>query len=253
MELRALRADSDRRTCSQGKDDQEAAHHLCPPPAEGPAELVADLPVRLYRRACTHCGAAAETGRGTDGCVASQDKKASLAEGEKLESVSALTQVAKPAYQELSAEDKAALQERAEEQRRAYPAILDAWKKTLTPADIREENAVRTRRRKLGLSHKANLRLEGEPKKPMTPYFLCVPFRLHVGANGMDALRQLFLAWHRQTYTLTPLIPFLQLCAGDSRTGPRFGRSSRSDRHPRADEADRPGLAGSRRGAEEGA
>ncbi|GJN87883.1 hypothetical protein Rhopal_000838-T1 [Rhodotorula paludigena] len=112
------------------------------------------------------------------------DKKASLAEGEKLASVSALTQVAKPAYQELSAEDKAALQERAEEQRRAYPAILDAWKKTLTPADIREENAVRTRRRKLGLSRKANLRLEGEPKKPMTPYFL---FAQEIRAQGLDS------------------------------------------------------------------
>lgn len=39
---------------------------------------------------------------------------------------------------------------------------------------IKEENAVRARRRKLGLSHKANLRLEGEPKKPVTAYILCV-------------------------------------------------------------------------------
>lgn len=39
---------------------------------------------------------------------------------------------------------------------------------------IKEENAVRTRRRKLGLSRKANLRVEGQPKKAVTAFLRCV-------------------------------------------------------------------------------
>ncbi|TNY24000.1 NADP-dependent alcohol dehydrogenase [Rhodotorula diobovata] len=112
------------------------------------------------------------------------EKKRSLAEGEKLPSVSILVKDATPQYQALSAEDKAALHERSEEQRRAYPDILNAWKATLTPDMIKEENAVRARRRKLGLSHKANLRLEGEPKKPVTAYIL---FSQEVRARGVDS------------------------------------------------------------------
>lgn len=60
--------------------------------------------------------------------------------------------------------------------------MLEAWKKTLTPEMIREENKVRAQRRKLGLSRKKGLKLEGEPKRPVTGFFRCVlvssPFSL---------------------------------------------------------------------------
>ncbi|GAA5827099.1 hypothetical protein JCM3770_004298 [Rhodotorula araucariae] len=112
------------------------------------------------------------------------EKKRQLPAGEKLATVPILVKEATPQYQALSAEAKAALHERSEEQRRAYPAILEAWKKQLTPAMIYEENLVRARRRKLGLSHKANLRVEGEPKRPATPYF---HFSQQVRARGVDS------------------------------------------------------------------
>ncbi|GAA5902858.1 hypothetical protein JCM8208_006495 [Rhodotorula glutinis] len=112
------------------------------------------------------------------------DKKRSLADGEKLASVSLLVKDATPLYQALSSEDKAALHERSEEQRRAYPDILAAWKATLTPDMIKEENAVRTRRRKLGLSRKANLRVEGQPKKAVTAF---LRFATDVRARGVDS------------------------------------------------------------------
>ncbi|BGP37164.1 hypothetical protein JCM10450v2_001070 [Rhodotorula kratochvilovae] len=112
------------------------------------------------------------------------EKKRTLAEGEKLATVAVLVKEATPLYQSLSAEEKAALQARSEEQRKAYPAILDAWKKTLTPEMIHEENLVRARKRRLGLSHKANLRIEGEPKRPSTPY---LHFSHEVRARGVDS------------------------------------------------------------------
>lgn len=103
-----------------------------------------------------------------------QERKRSLATGEKIGSLAELTQQAGQEYGQLDPSVKSELQERAEIQRAAYPAILEEWKKTLTPEMIKEENTVRATRRKLGLSRKANLKLDGEPKRPKTAYFLCV-------------------------------------------------------------------------------
>ncbi|GAA5936871.1 uncharacterized protein JCM15063_000086 [Sporobolomyces koalae] len=100
------------------------------------------------------------------------EHKRNLGPGEKLASVTELAKSAGAEYATLGSASKAELQHRADEQRAAYPAILEAWKKTLTPEMIREENVVRANRRKLGLSRKHNLKMDGEPKRPRTAYFL---------------------------------------------------------------------------------
>ncbi|GAA6000768.1 hypothetical protein JCM10207_004650 [Rhodosporidiobolus poonsookiae] len=97
------------------------------------------------------------------------EKKASLAPGEKI-SVSAMSHEAGPLYHALDSAAKEQLKARFDEQKREYPAILDAWKATLTPEMIREENVVRANRRRLGLSIKKGLKIEGEPKRPITGY-----------------------------------------------------------------------------------
>lgn len=84
--------------------------------------------------------------------------------------VSQLTREAAPKYHELSSDERAALSRRAEQQKEAWPAIYEEWKRSLTPEMIREENLVRQRRRKLGLAHKRNLRLPDEPKRPLTAF-----------------------------------------------------------------------------------
>ncbi|GAA5896907.1 hypothetical protein JCM6882_007304 [Rhodosporidiobolus microsporus] len=97
------------------------------------------------------------------------ERKATLAPGEKL-SLTALVKEATPLYQDLSYAEKETLKERVEERKREYPAILEAWKATLTPEMIREENIVRANRKRAGLSRKRPLRLEGEPKRPQTGF-----------------------------------------------------------------------------------
>ncbi|GAA5984390.1 hypothetical protein JCM11641_000121 [Rhodosporidiobolus odoratus] len=97
--------------------------------------------------------------------------------------VSVLTKEASPLYYALSEEEKAALRARSEEQRAAYPAILEAWKATLTPEMIREENAVRLRRRKMGLGQKLPLRAPGEPKRPKTGF---LRFSQEIRESGPD-------------------------------------------------------------------
>ncbi|GAA5901863.1 uncharacterized protein JCM6883_000420 [Sporobolomyces salmoneus] len=112
------------------------------------------------------------------------DRKRNLASGEKIASLPELTKAAGAEYANVDASTKAELQARADEQRAAYPAILEEWKKSLTPEMIKEENAVRANRRKLGLSRKTNLKLEGEPKRPKTAFFL---FSSEVRAKGADS------------------------------------------------------------------
>lgn len=100
----------------------------------------------------------------------SQERRAELAPGEKLPSVSALFKEAAPKYHELAAHERAELAAKADEQRASYPDILAAYMASLTPGQIKEENVLRTRRRKAGLSHKGNLRIPGAPKQPLTGF-----------------------------------------------------------------------------------
>ncbi|KAK4691838.1 hypothetical protein P7C70_g9258, partial [Phenoliferia sp. Uapishka_3] len=99
------------------------------------------------------------------------EKKATKTPGEKLPSATSFSALAAPLYRSLSHSDRAALLVRCQEAKDAFPAKYEAWKASLTPEMIKEENAIRFKRRKLGLSHKSNLRVEGEPKRPLSSYF----------------------------------------------------------------------------------
>ena len=75
-------------------------------------------------------------------------------------------------YAELSAAEKepykrksAALKQERERQNADYM-------KTLTPDDIKRENAFRTAQRKAGKSRKSNLKDPNAPKKPLSAYFM---------------------------------------------------------------------------------
>ena len=47
-----------------------------------------------------------------------------------------------------------------------------AYMRTLTPDDIKRENAFRTAQRKAGKSRKANMKDPNAPKKPLSAYFM---------------------------------------------------------------------------------
>ncbi|KDN46814.1 HMG-box [Tilletiaria anomala UBC 951] len=49
---------------------------------------------------------------------------------------------------------------------------MQAWKESLSPEDIKLENAYRTQQRKAGKSRKSNLKDPHAPKKPLSAYFL---------------------------------------------------------------------------------
>ena len=49
---------------------------------------------------------------------------------------------------------------------------LAAYMRTLTPDDIKRENAFRTAQRKAGKSRKANMKDPNAPKKPLSAYFM---------------------------------------------------------------------------------
>lgn len=47
-----------------------------------------------------------------------------------------------------------------------------AWEKTLTPDDVRQENAFRAAQRRDGRSRRANMKDPNAPKKPLSAYFM---------------------------------------------------------------------------------
>lgn len=49
---------------------------------------------------------------------------------------------------------------------------MAAWARTLTPDDVRQENAFRAAQRKDGKSRKANMKDPNAPKKPLSAYFM---------------------------------------------------------------------------------
>ncbi|BGP22091.1 high mobility group, HMG1/HMG2 domain containing protein [Rhodotorula toruloides] len=100
-----------------------------------------------------------------------QERRRSLPAGTKMPTIPTLVPEAKAAYAQLSSSELAALDQRVEQARADYERQLAEWQKTLTPEMIREENLVRSRRRRAGLSRKANLHVPGEPKRPITPFF----------------------------------------------------------------------------------
>lgn len=75
-------------------------------------------------------------------------------------------------YKHIPPEMKAHYAKRAEEARKEYHKALEAWKATLTPEDIKLENAFRAGQRKAGKSRKGNMKDTNAPKKPLSAYFL---------------------------------------------------------------------------------
>ncbi|KAG8906126.1 exp1-like protein [Tulasnella sp. 403] len=76
------------------------------------------------------------------------------------------------AYKTVSGPELEALNKRARQAKERYNREFAEWQRTLTPDDIRNENAFRTAQRRLGQSRKANMKDPNAPKKPMSPYFI---------------------------------------------------------------------------------
>ncbi|CAE6484287.1 unnamed protein product [Rhizoctonia solani] len=76
------------------------------------------------------------------------------------------------AYKALSAEKKEVYKRKAQLAKEDYERELAAWQRTLTPDDIRQENAFRSAQRKAGKSRRSNLKDPNAPKKPLSAYFM---------------------------------------------------------------------------------
>nr|VWP00890.1 Tetrathionate reductase subunit B (Tetrathionate reductase subunit TtrB) [Ganoderma boninense] len=86
-----------------------------------------------------------------------------------------VAQAAKEAGQEyarLSAEEKEPYRRRSQALKEARERDLNAYMRTLTPDDIKRENAYRTAQRKAGKSRKGNIKDPNAPKKPLSAYFM---------------------------------------------------------------------------------
>ncbi|WVO16044.1 hypothetical protein L204_103709 [Cryptococcus depauperatus] len=86
--------------------------------------------------------------------------------------VAVIAKEAGVAYANLSEERKKYYAEKVKEHREQYAKDLAAWQATLTPEDIRAENAFRAQQRKEGKSRKGNIKDPNAPKKPLSAYFL---------------------------------------------------------------------------------
>lgn len=75
-------------------------------------------------------------------------------------------------YNSLPAYEKARFQEESLRLKAQWEQDMRAWKQSLSPEDIKLENAYRTQQRKAGKSRKSNLKDPHAPKKPMSAYFL---------------------------------------------------------------------------------
>ncbi|RDX53877.1 hypothetical protein OH76DRAFT_1399030 [Lentinus brumalis] len=86
-----------------------------------------------------------------------------------------VAQAAKEAGQEyakLSADEKEPYRRRSQALKDARERDLHAYMRTLTPEDIKRENAYRTAQRKAGKSRKGNIKDPNAPKKPLSAYFM---------------------------------------------------------------------------------
>ena len=108
-----------------------------------------------------------------------------------------VAQIAKDAgiaYANLDDEQKVYYAGKVQESKELYAQELAVWQSTLTPEDIRAENAFRAQQRKEGKSRKGNLKDPNAPKKPLSAYFL---FLKDIREN--DALRM--IVWGDESET----------------------------------------------------
>jgi hypothetical protein len=118
-----------------------------------------------------------------------------------------VAQIAKDAgaaYAGLSEDRKAYYARKVEEGKVQYQKDLATWQATLTPEDIKAENAFRAQQRKDGKSRKGNLKDPNAPKKPLSAYFLFLKgirenddLRKSVWADESETTRQSVLAAER--------------------------------------------------------
>jgi len=86
-----------------------------------------------------------------------------------------VAQAAKEAGQEyagLSAEEKEPYKRRSQAAKELRERELASYMRTLTPDDIKRENAFRAAQRKAGKSRKSNIKDPNAPKKPLSAYFM---------------------------------------------------------------------------------
>ncbi|KAK2466040.1 hypothetical protein APHAL10511_001682 [Amanita phalloides] len=86
-----------------------------------------------------------------------------------------VAQAAKEAGQEyanLSPEEKEPYKRRSQAMKEARERELNAYMRSLTPEDIKRENAFRAAQRKAGKSRKGNIKDPNAPKKPLSAYFM---------------------------------------------------------------------------------
>lgn len=86
-----------------------------------------------------------------------------------------VAQAAKEAGQEyarLTPEEKEPYKRRSQAAKEAREREHSAYMRTLTPDDIKRENAFRTAQRKAGKSRKGNIKDPNAPKKPLSAYFM---------------------------------------------------------------------------------
>ncbi|KNZ77200.1 Mismatch-binding protein cmb1 [Termitomyces sp. J132] len=86
-----------------------------------------------------------------------------------------VAQAAKEAGQEyasLTEEEKEPYKRRSQAAKEARERELTAYMRSLTPDDIKRENAFRAAQRKAGKSRKSNIKDPNAPKKPLSAYFM---------------------------------------------------------------------------------
>ena len=108
-----------------------------------------------------------------------------------------VAQIAKDAgaaYANLNDDQRDYYSHKVQDSKEQYAKDLAMWQATLTPEDIRAENAFRAQQRKEGKSRKGNLKDPNAPKKPLSAYFLFLK-----GIRENDDLRQ--RVWGEETET----------------------------------------------------
>ncbi|PAV21341.1 hypothetical protein PNOK_0396800 [Pyrrhoderma noxium] len=75
-------------------------------------------------------------------------------------------------YARLSNSEKEPYKHRSRELKKIREREVAEWQRTLTPEDIKKENAYRTAQRRAGKSRRGNIKDPNAPKKPLSAYFM---------------------------------------------------------------------------------
>ena len=132
-----------------------------------------------------------------------------------------VAQIAKDAgasYANLDEEQRVYYTQKVLESKESYAKDLAEWQATLTPEDIRAENAFRAQQRKEGKSRKGNLKDPNAPKKPLSAYFLFLK-----GIRENDDLRA--NVWGEETETTKQSVLAAERWRGLSVDEKKVGRS----------------------------